>query len=126
MLVCGFESFNVALYQQAARRLARRAPHVTLEVFSDRDIASDRGRVAAALAGADAFFGSLLFDYDAVEWLRAQLEGVPVVLVFESALELMGCTRLGSFKLDPSGERACAFFFFVRALAAAWERWWVR
>jgi magnesium chelatase subunit H len=66
VLICGFESFNVGLYQQAARRLQRRAPHVTLQVFSDRDIGSDRARVAAALAGADAFFGSLLFDYDAV------------------------------------------------------------
>jgi hypothetical protein len=54
-------------------------------------------------AGADCFFGSLLFDYDTVEWLRAQLTGVPVVLVFESALELMGQTRIGSFTMDPSG-----------------------
>lgn len=139
VLVCGFESFNVGLYQQAARKLARAAPHVTLQVraarrgadgavavlvgharpsaaissprlscpqpphtstlrpyppntpscpppslnhhqpntaplpprllpqvFSDRDVAADKGRVAAALAGADAFFGSLLFDYDTV------------------------------------------------------------
>jgi hypothetical protein len=57
--------------------------------------------------GADCFFGSLLFDYDAVEWLRSQLAGVPVVLVFESALELMGQTRIGSFTMDPSGVRCC-------------------
>jgi hypothetical protein len=54
-------------------------------------------------AGADCFFGSLLFDYDTVEWLRSQLTGVPVVLVFESALDLMGQTRIGSFTMDPSG-----------------------
>ncbi|GBF96914.1 protoporphyrin IX magnesium chelatase [Raphidocelis subcapitata] len=104
VLICGFESFNVGLYQQAARRLARRAPHVSLQVFSDRDISTDRARVAAALAGADAFFGSLLFDYDAVEWLRGQVKGVPVVLVFESALELMGATRLGSFEMGAGGQ----------------------
>ncbi|WIA37068.1 hypothetical protein OEZ86_014043 [Tetradesmus obliquus] len=104
VLVCGFESFNVALYNAAAKRLAALAPHIQLKVFSDRDIATRREAVAAALAGADCFFGSLLFDYDTVEWLRAQLTNVPVVLVFESALELMGQTRIGSFTMDPSGK----------------------
>ena len=33
-------------------------------VFSERDIAAKPGEVAAALDGADVFFGSLLFDYD--------------------------------------------------------------
>ena len=33
---------------------------------SDRDIASQRAQVEAALDGADVFFGSLLFDYDQV------------------------------------------------------------
>eukprot|EP00879_Flechtneria_rotunda_P015094 GHRR01015774.1.p1 GENE.GHRR01015774.1~~GHRR01015774.1.p1 ORF type:complete len:899 (+),score=287.59 GHRR01015774.1:2958-5654(+) len=104
VLICGFESFNVALYNSAARRLAALAPHIQLRVFSDRDIATRRGEVAAALAGADCLFGSLLFDYDTVEWLRGQLAAVPVVLVFESALELMGQTRIGSFTMDPSGK----------------------
>jgi magnesium chelatase subunit H len=98
-------SLRAALYSAAARKLAQLAPHIQLRVFSDRDIASRRGEVAAALAGADCFFGSLLFDYDTVEWLRGQLAGVPVVLVFESALELMGLTRIGSFTMDPSGKR---------------------
>jgi hypothetical protein len=50
VLICGFESFNVGLYQQAARRLARRAPHVTLEV---RRRASWSAQVArAGVAGA--------------------------------------------------------------------------
>ena len=103
VLVCGFESFNVALYQAAAKRIAAVAPHISITVFSDRDITANRERVAAALSKADAFFGSLLFDYDTVEWLKSQIEKVPVVLVFESALELMGQTRLGSFTMDPSG-----------------------
>lgn len=64
-------------------------------------------------AGADCFFGSLLFDYDTVEWLRAQLTNVPVVLVFESALELMGQTRIGSFTMDPSGARKLLLLLVV-------------
>jgi magnesium chelatase subunit H len=51
VLVCGFESFNVALYNAAAKRLAALAPHIQLRVFSDRDIATRREAVAAALAG---------------------------------------------------------------------------
>ncbi len=33
-----------------------------------------------------------------VEWLRARIQAVPVRLVFESALELMGCTQIGTFQ----------------------------
>lgn len=104
VLICGFESFNVALYNAAAKRLRALAPHIQVKVFSDRDVMSRKKEVAAALAGADCFFGSLLFDYDTVEWLREQLTEIPVVLVFESALELMGMTRIGTFTMDPSGE----------------------
>ncbi len=35
-----------------------------VQVFSDRDILSQRHKVEAALKGADVFFGSLIFDYD--------------------------------------------------------------
>ena len=62
-----------------------------------------RAEVEAALSGADVFFGSLLFDYDQVEWLRERVAAVPVRLVFESALELMGCTQVGA-----AGGRALA------------------
>lgn len=103
VLICGFESFNVALYTAAAKRLRALAPHIQLKVFSDRDVMTRKKDVSAAIAGADCFFGSLLFDYDTVEWLREQLTAIPVVLVFESALELMGMTRIGSFTMDPSG-----------------------
>lgn len=34
-----------------------------------------------------------------VEWLRERIQAVPVRLVFESALELMGCTQIGTFKV---------------------------
>ncbi len=33
-----------------------------------------------------------------VEWLRERVREVPIRLVFESALELMGTTQLGGFK----------------------------
>ncbi len=68
-----------------------------VQVFSDQDLATPAGRaqVEAALRGCDVFFGSLLFDFDQVEWLRARVRDVPHRLVFESALELMSCTQVG-------------------------------
>ena len=33
-----------------------------------------------------------------VEWLRARISAIPVRLVFESALELMGTTQIGTFQ----------------------------
>ena len=49
--------------------MARRLPGVQVHVFSDRDISAKADQIKAALDGADAFFGSLLFDFDQV-WLR--------------------------------------------------------
>jgi len=99
VLITGFESFNVGLYAQVAEELRRRAPGVDLRVFSDRDLSTRRGEVEAALAEADVFFGSLLFDFDQVEWLKARVEAVPVRLIFESALELMSSTQVGDFNM---------------------------
>jgi len=101
VLVTGFESFNVDLYTQAAARVKTLAPNIQISVFSDRDVTANKEKVATALDGADIFFGSLLFDYDQVEWLRERVMKVPVRLVFESALELMGCTKVGSFNMAP-------------------------
>jgi len=44
-----------------------------------------------------------------VEWLRARIQAVPVRLVFESALELMGCTQIGTFQARRArcGEGRC-------------------
>ncbi|HHP7232493.1 MAG TPA: magnesium chelatase subunit H, partial [Xenococcaceae cyanobacterium] len=53
--------------------------------------------VATALATADVFFASLVFDYDQVIWLQDKVQEIPIRLVFESALELMSLTRLGKF-----------------------------
>ena len=70
-----------------------------VRVFSDRDILTKQPELEEALRGADVFFGSLLFDYDQVEWLRERVQQIPIRLVFESALELMGTTQLGGFKV---------------------------
>eukprot|EP00884_Botryococcus_braunii_P009534 jgi/Botrbrau1/18582/Bobra.0367s0024.1 len=102
--MAGFESFNSSLYRKAAKRVSQQFPNVVVKAFSDRDIIDKKSEVAAALEGADVFFGSLIFDYDQVEWLRERIEKVPIRLVFESALELMGTTQIGTFKMDPSGK----------------------
>ena len=57
---------HILLLSQAAHEVARRSPGVSISVFSDRDITSQRAKVEAALADADVFFGSLLFDFDQV------------------------------------------------------------
>ncbi|KAK9800208.1 hypothetical protein WJX73_009512, partial [Symbiochloris irregularis] len=104
VLISGFESFNVDLYKQAAQEVASRQPGVHISVFSDRDLGPHKAKVQAALQEADVFFGSLLFDFDQVEWLRQHINNIPVRLVFESALELMSTTQIGSFQMDPSGK----------------------
>ncbi|MFQ4143379.1 magnesium chelatase subunit H [Chlorogloeopsis sp. ULAP02] len=99
VLIAGFESFNADLYRKAADLAIASCPELEIRVFSDRDITSKRAEVEAALAGADVFFGSLIFDYDQVLWLRDRLANIPIRLVFESALELMSFTKLGAFSI---------------------------
>ena len=108
VLISGFESFNVKLYRKAAKNLKRRLPDLDLYVFSDRDLESNRDEVLDALTDCEVFFGSLLFDFDQVEWLREAIAKVPTKFVFESALELMSETSVGSFEMKPSpnGEKA--------------------
>jgi magnesium chelatase subunit H len=98
-LIAGFESFNADLYRKAAFLANSRCSELDIRVFSDRNITTDREAVAAALDGADVFFGSLLFDYDQVLWLRDRIAQIPIRLVFESALELMSLTKLGDFAI---------------------------
>ncbi len=99
VLVAGFESFNADLYRKAAFLANSRCPELDIRVFSDRDLTSQRAEVEAALHEADVFFGSLLFDYDQVVWLRDRISQIPIRLVFESALELMSLTKLGDFAI---------------------------
>ena len=105
VLITGFESFNVDLYKKASVELAKTSPNITLRVFSDRDVANpaQRTEVEDALRGADVFFGSLLFDFDQVEWIKDRVNDVAVRLIFESALELMSCNRVGSFEMASGG-----------------------
>jgi magnesium chelatase subunit H len=75
-------------------------------VFSDRDLSARGDCVAQALDGADAVVASLIFDHDQVQWLRERLGRIPIRIVFESALELMGLCRYGRFSMasvDPAG-----------------------
>ncbi|XRB01360.1 magnesium-chelatase subunit ChlH [Pycnococcus provasolii] len=96
VLITGFESFNVSLYNSL-----NLPKSVSIKVFSDRDIESNPEAVESALAQANAVFMSLLFDYDQVEWLNARIKDIPTRLVFESALELMSSTRIGTFTMKP-------------------------
>jgi magnesium chelatase subunit H len=97
VIIAGFESFNVDLYHQASTQAISRCPELDIRIFSDRDILSQPDTIADALAGADVFFASLIFDYDQVLWLRDRVQSISLRLVFESALELMSLTRLGQF-----------------------------
>jgi magnesium chelatase subunit H len=99
VLIAGFESFNADLYRKAAYLASLRCGELDIRVFSDRDITTNRSEVEAALKDADVFFGSLLFDYDEVLWLRDRVAQIPIRLVFESALELMSLTKLGDFAI---------------------------
>ncbi|WP_375476840.1 magnesium chelatase subunit H [uncultured Nostoc sp.] len=99
VLIAGFESFNADLYRKAAFLANSRCPELDIWVFSDRDLTNKRTEVETALDGADVFFGSLLFDYDQVVWLRDRISQIPIRLVFESALELMSLTKLGDFAI---------------------------
>ena len=84
---------------QVAKELSEKLPNVRLHVFSDRELEPRRPQIEKALTEADIFFGSLLFDYDQVEWLKSKVGKIPVRLVFESALELMSTTQIGTFQV---------------------------
>ncbi|KAB8331480.1 magnesium chelatase subunit H [Scytonema tolypothrichoides VB-61278] len=99
VLIAGFESFNAELYRKAAFLATSRVSELDIRVFSDRDITTKRTEVEAALKDADVFFGSLLFDYDQVLWLRDRISHIPIRLIFESALELLSLTKLGAFAI---------------------------
>ena len=103
VLLAGFEVFNAGLYRQAAARAIAACSGLEIVVFSDRDLVAIPNDVATALAGAEALFASLIFDFDQVVWLRGHCGSIPIRLVFESATELMALTRFGRFMLDAGG-----------------------
>lgn len=65
-LPCCIDSEYDVLVLQAARVAKEKCETLDVQVFSDRDIDSQRDRIETALESADVFFGSLLFDYDQV------------------------------------------------------------
>jgi magnesium chelatase subunit H len=99
VLIAGFESFNAELYRKAADLASSRCPELDIRVFSDRNITTNSAEVETALKNADVFFGSLIFDYDQVVWLRERIIDIPIRLIFESALELMSLTKIGAFSI---------------------------
>jgi magnesium chelatase subunit H len=113
VLVAGFESFNRELYEEAARQL-----NLEVKVFADSDIRLplDSTRVdptdlginpvfQRAVESADAFVGSLIFDYDDVKAVESLVQKVTGPrLIFESATELMAYNQVGSFSMMKSGE----------------------
>jgi magnesium chelatase subunit H len=99
VLIAGFESFNADLYRKAAHLAGQRCPELDIRVFSDQSLTTEPDAVEEALKDADVFFGSLIFDYDQVLWLRDRVSHIPIRLVFESAFELMSLTQIGAFKI---------------------------
>ena len=112
VLVAGFESFNRDLYVKAAKDLP-----INLQVFADSDIrlklainGEDAGvnpEFSNAVENADAFIGSLIFDYDdalAVKDLLSSVKGPR--LIFECATELMTFNQVGSFSMDTGDQPA--------------------
>ncbi len=99
VLIAGFESFNADLYRTAASLASSRCPDLDIRVFSDRNITTNSTEVETALKNADVFFGSLIFDYDQVMWLRERIAHIPIRLIFESALELISLTKIGEFAI---------------------------
>jgi magnesium chelatase subunit H len=116
VLVAGFESFNRELYYTAAKSLA---DDVELVVFADSEIRIPRlasepmetdnpnpwkinPKFAHAVETADAFVGSLIFDYDDVaavkQLLEKHVQNGPRLL-FECATEIMVFNQVGSFSM---------------------------
>jgi len=107
VMVAGFESFNRDLYNKAAEGLE---DVVDLTVFADSDLRStissdpdDLGvnpEFERAMKEADAFVGSLVFDYDDVVVVKKLLPNVKGPrLIFECATELMEFNQVGTFNM---------------------------
>lgn len=68
-------------------------------MFDDRAIKEDSENLDRAIDTADVVFASLIVDYDDALWLRSRIEKVPLRFIFESALELMSMTQIGTFSM---------------------------
>ncbi|EKX38555.1 hypothetical protein GUITHDRAFT_77048 [Guillardia theta CCMP2712] len=99
VLIAGFETFNRQLYRMAAEKAVARCPGLEIWVFTDQDLQSQQPLVEQAVDEANVVFASLIFDFEQVNWLRERILRVPVRFVFESSLELMSSTKVGSFSM---------------------------
>jgi len=111
VLVAGFESFNRELYYQAATDR-----NIELTVFADSDIRTAVTNVndeslnvnpkfEKAMKEADAFIGSLIFDYDDVLVVKNLLPYVKGPrFLFECATEIMAFNQVGSFNMQTTGD----------------------
>lgn len=79
-----------------------RVPNVQITVFDDRAIKGNPEALEKAIDAADVVFASLIVDYDDALWLRSRIENVPLRFIFESALELMSMTQIGTFSMASS------------------------
>jgi hypothetical protein len=66
-----------------------------------------------------------------VEWLKERIQNVPIRIVFESALELMGSTEIGTFKvmvclcLGMAAGTHTALQMYESVNHLFWERMWL-
>lgn len=104
VLFTGFESFNSDLYTQAAKTISEELQGVRVSVFTEKDIQKRPEEVETALKTATVLFASLIVEYDDALWLRERCENIPTRFVFESALELMSMTNVGSFNMASQGK----------------------
>ncbi len=101
VVIAGFEAFNLQLYKDAANAVEELIPSVKINVFTDADIVNSKSEVKHALDQAAVLFCSLLFDYNQIEWLKNNgISDIPTKFCFESALELMSVTKVGSFTMN--------------------------
>ena len=103
VIIAGFEQFNIGLYKEAAAVVSQANQATPVSAFTDEDLLRDPETVRAALSTAKIAFVSLVFDYNQVQFLQAQLADVPVRFCFESALELMSTTQVGTFTMSGGG-----------------------
>ena len=99
VIIAGFEQFNIQLYKEAAELVSREFPNSPVSAFTDADLVSNVAEVQKALSNAKVIFVSLVFDFSQVSYLQEQLPLIPVRFVFESALELMSSTQVGTFTM---------------------------
>jgi magnesium chelatase subunit H len=101
VIIAGFENFNIQLYKRAVATVEANVPNVKVDVFTDADINERPEAVDDALRSASVLFCSLVFDYNQINWIKDRIGNIPTRFCFESALELMSETKVGSFSMDP-------------------------